>query len=141
MKKNYRAKKAVSEVVGVILLLAISISLFSIVNIMVFSYPFNHPVTSVNLVATIKGNTITIKHNYGDSLGKETNIVIIGIQSEKYSATGINLNDENNNKLWNIGETVKITPNLGPDSSGNYIVMIIDQANNQMIMKTVLHKN
>ena len=53
MLKKIRSKQAVSEVIGVVLLLGITISLFAILNFSVFHFSFNPSVPSVNLIGTI----------------------------------------------------------------------------------------
>ena len=48
MKKMKKANEAVSDVLGTILLLGITISLFSVLSVVVLSYPFNPNPPSVN---------------------------------------------------------------------------------------------
>ena len=53
MTKKRRSNQAVSEVVGVILLLGITIGLFGFLNYVVFSFSFQPSAPSVNLVGSI----------------------------------------------------------------------------------------
>jgi hypothetical protein len=144
MIKDYRKKIAVSEVVGVILLLAISIALFSIVNFIVFTYPFSPPSSSVNLLATIddEGDIIKIKHNYGDPLDLKTKIIVIGDTSIDFEADGNIINNIENIDHWNIGEIIEIDiTGMNPNPiTDKYTVMIFDYASNNMIMKTDLQR-
>ena len=70
MTKKRRSSQAVSEVVGVILLLGITLGLFGFLNYVVFSFSFQPSAPSVNLVGSIDKatNKILIEHNGGESL-------------------------------------------------------------------------
>jgi len=52
--KNKRANKAVSSIVGTALLLGMAIALFSIVQILALSFPYNPNPPSVRLVGNIE---------------------------------------------------------------------------------------
>ena len=60
MKKIGNNKKGVSEIVGVAILLGMAIALFTIVQLMAISFPFNKPNPSVSLTATIDDTKINI---------------------------------------------------------------------------------
>ncbi len=90
MVKNIRSKQAVSEVIGVVLLLGITISLFAVLNFYVFSFSVNPSVPLVSLIGTIdkENNMINIEHNGGESLEGTTNIIItIGTTTNQSSIT------------------------------------------------------
>ena len=64
-KKN---NKAVSEVLGTILLLVISVSLFSVVYVSLFSIDVEPNSPSINLVGTIDNNKLFLEHRGGEDI-------------------------------------------------------------------------
>ena len=141
MIKKIRSKQAVSEVIGIVLLLGITISLFTILNFYVFHFSFDTSVTSVNLIGTIDktNNVIYIEHNGGESLEGNMN-VIITIGSNVYENTSSELLfDMNADNQWNFGETVQFhSPEL---ITNKYIrVDVVDPGKNSIIMSVVLQK-
>ena len=141
MVKKLRSKQAVSEVIGIVLLLGITISLFAILNFSVFHISFNPSVTSVNLIGTIDktNDVIYIEHNGGESLDENMK-VIITIGSNVYENTSSELLlDVNADNLWNFGETVRFH---SPESISNkYIrVDVVDPVKNSIVLSVVLQK-
>jgi len=108
MSKNRRAKYAVSEVLGTILLLVISVTLFSVVYVALFSVQVEPPSPSVNIVGTIDGNNLILENRGGESLSLDTEI-ILGSGSGSTERISINdyLSDEyKTNEKWDIGERI-----------------------------------
>ena len=148
--KIIKSKKAVTDVVGIIILLAISIALFSFVHIVVSTYPFNPTVPSVNMVGSIEEGVIKIKHNYGDPLDLETKIILrIGSNSTTLTANYDTTLDMSNDAFWSIGESFKIDPanpdqnwidehpesKLPEDITGKYVgVTVVDIKSNSVVM-------
>ncbi len=137
LKKN-RSKYAVSEVVGVILLLAMTMMLFAVLNYNVFSFTNVSSIPSVNLIGTIDkdNNLIIIEHSGGDSLEGTTKILVI-IGSDTYpSNTSDLLIDINNDKKWNLGEILEFSYKK-IDIVGKQIrVMVMDS--NAVLLSVVL---
>ena len=143
MRKKIRSNQAVSEVIGVVLLLGITMCLFAVLNFTVFHFSFEPSVTSVNLIGTIdKAQTydnITIEHYGGESLDGNIQIMItIG-----YSTTPILrnvsdlLNDLNGDNKWNFGEIIEF-PN---HTKGQYIqVSVMDPVKNTILLSVVLQQ-
>lgn len=140
MNKKIRSKQAVSEVIGVVLLLGVTVMLFVILNTHVFSFSFGSSSPSVNLIGSIDkvNNMIYIEHNGGDSLEVTTDIIIT-IGSNTYTKnTGDLLIDINHNYKWNLGETLQFSFK-GINITGKYIgVMVVDS--NAVILSVVLQK-
>ena len=81
--KNKRKNDAVSEIIGIAILLGISISLFAVVQAIVLNYPYEPSPPSVNLVGSIEGNNIFIEHYGGESISLDSKILItIGGEAE-----------------------------------------------------------
>ena len=137
LKKN-RSKYAVSEVVGVILLLVMTMMLFAVLNFNVFSFTSVSSIPSVNLIGTIDkdNNLIILEHSGGDSLEGTTKIIVI-IGSDTYpNSTSDLLIDINNDKKWNLGEILEFSyKNI--DIIGKQIrVMVLDS--NAVLLSVVL---
>ena len=137
LKKN-RSKYAVSEVVGVILLLVMTMMLFAVLNFNVFSFTSVSSIPSVNLIGTIDKdkNLIILEHSGGDSLEGTTKILVI-IGSDTYpNSTSDLLIDINNDKKWNLGEILEFSyKNI--DIIGKQIrVMVLDS--NAVLLSVVL---
>jgi len=141
MIKKLRSKQAVSEVIGVVLLLGVTVTLFAILNFSVFHFSFNPSAPSVNLIGTIDktSNMISIEHIGGESL--EGNIdVIITIGSHVYQNTSSELlRDGNADTKWNVGEIVQFrSPEL---IRGKYIrATIVDPNANTVLLSVVLQQ-
>ena len=138
--KNKRANNAVSEVVGTAILLGIAISLFSIVQVIALSFPFNPSTPSARLVGTVNQNTIVIEHNGGESLSLDTKILYnIDGTSKIVQIAGdlLDVNTSDGDALWSIGEKVSYTPDF--DISNHKIeISVIDLVSNSIIMSGII---
>lgn len=108
MLKNKRKNHAVSEVFGTILLILISVTLFSVVQIAMFSIPAERSSPSVNIVVTIDGNGLILEHRGGQSLSLDTEVIV---SSGSESTERISINDYLSDEYkidgkWDIGERV-----------------------------------
>jgi len=142
-----RKKAAVSEVVGVVVLLGMSIAMYSVVQFMVFSYPFEPATPSVNLVSSYNNETHIIKigHFGGESISNLTKVII---RLNELTEISFNVTDNNakltfaqnpsppgRNDLWEIGEIV--TYNLSDPTStpiDSVHVTVIDVKTNSVVM-------
>jgi len=134
-----RNTKAVSEIMGTILLLSFSILLLSLLYLLVLNNatsPSNTVrVLSSDLVATVDEKNVYLQNNGGVPLPPNTKIVVtIGGQRYFYQVTGCLL-DTNGDGQWNIGEQLIITPPGFPSLRGLEVsVEVITIENNAMIM-------
>jgi FlaG/FlaF family flagellin (archaellin) len=141
MRKKIRSIQAVSEVVGVVLLLGITLSLFAVLNTFVFSFSFDTSAPSVNLIGTIdKSNDVVyIKHNGGDSLPGDIK-VLIQIGSQTYQKTsGELLIDTNTDTKWNFGENLRFD---SPQPLFNKYIRatVVNPETNSIILSVVLQQ-
>lgn len=140
MIKKILSKQAVSEFIGVVLLLGMTIALYAVLNSNVSSFSFSSSAPSVNLVATIDeaNNMIYIEHNGGESLELTTEITIT-IGSDIYTKnTGDLLVDLNYDYKWSFGETLKFSLE-GINISQKFIqVMVVDS--NAVLLSVILQK-
>ena len=104
--KIRRTDDAVSEIVGTILLLGITISLFSVICGVVLSYPFSPSSPSTNLVGMVEGEYLLIEHRGGKTLELETKVSLtIGDNMSEIITVRDYLNTESKaDNLWGIGE-------------------------------------
>jgi FlaG/FlaF family flagellin (archaellin) len=140
MIKIISSKQAVSEVIGVVLLLGITVTLFAIIQPFVLSFSFGSSIPYVNLIGTIDktSNMIYIEHNGGESLGLTTD-VIITIGSNNYkNKTGDLLIDLNHDNKWNFPETLEFSFEGINIIEKNIQVMVIES--NAILLLVVLQK-
>ena len=137
--------KAVSEIVGTVLLLAIAICIFSLLSAIVLSYPISSNSPSANLVGTIVNTnegeySLLIEHRGGTPLRLDTKVLLtfsngtsksIRVGEKQYLDT---IAREDN--LWGIGECfIYSDSNL---KNQNVTISIVDVESNSMIMTGLL---
>jgi len=134
----WRNCEGVSEIIGTILLLAISVALFSLIFIMVLSESDIVSSPSVNIIGYIDGNSVVLEHHGGDSLSIGTSIQMkIGGNTSTLNVTSPSLHDYNNNGQWDLGE--KFT--YSTDINGLQVeAIIVDQPSNTALFFGVLQE-
>ena len=141
-KKNQRKDKAVSEVIGTILLVGIGVSLFALLAIATFTMPslfFSDPAPSVNILARIEGNTVVFEHHGGQSVSLDSEIVIWFAETRFVSTVGDVLGPEfKADGLWNIGEKIRITNNDPNLHIMHISASITDKNSGSFIMRGVI---
>ena len=131
-------KKAVSEVIGTILLLGIAVTLFSVLYIAVFSHTVTPSTPSVNIAATVDGNNIILEHRGGEPLGLDTQITIIINDDVETTTVGENLDEKSKeDDLWRIGEKMYYTFDQNQGYSEAKII-VNDVVSNSLVMMGVL---
>lgn len=128
-----RANIAVSETVGTLLLLGMSITLFSVIYFSIMTiYPISaNP--SINLICSKDGNNITIEHRGGKTLDLETKIIlnIEGYNIPPKTLRELYFTDINCDGFWSIGEIVVYNEDV---TNKNVSVSVIDARSNSVIM-------
>lgn len=104
--KYKKADEAVSEIVGTILLLGITVSLFSVICVIVLSYPFLPSSPSTDLAGMLEGEYLLIEHRGGKTLDLGTKVSLtIGDDMSKIKTVGDFLSSESKgDNRWGIGE-------------------------------------
>jgi hypothetical protein len=140
--KNMREKLAVSEIIGIVLLLAMAVSLFVMVQLIVFSYPFEPAAPSVNIVGSISNGNILLEHHGGESLSLKTRIIFVINDTTEY---GITTGEDDyliisdNDSYWEIGEIVSYTPS--EDIAGKKVsATVVDVKTNSVVMYGILQE-
>ena len=134
-----RANKAVSETVGTVLLLGLSISLFSVIYFSVSTIYPSSTRPSVNLICSVEENNIIIEHRGGKILDLDTKFTVtIAGTNEKFTVGDYLNNGSRDNGVWNIGERV-VYP-VGDITDMNVSLSVVDVHSNSVIMTVVLQE-
>lgn len=138
MFKNRRKNHAVSEVFGTILLLLISVTLFSVVYVALFSVQVERSSPSVNIVGTIEGNNLILENRGGESLSLGSEIILGsgGESAERISIDDYLSAEYKNNGKWDIGERIvyPLTNLTNFDRFDPLDVSVVDFDTNSIVM-------
>jgi len=137
--KHKRADDAVSEVVGTILLLGITVSLFSVICVIVLSYPFLPSSPSTNLVGMVEGEYLLIEHRGGKALdlGTKVTLTIGDNMSESVTVEDFLNNESKEDNRWDIGEWfVYNNSNIIGKKVG---IAVVDVESNSVILTETFH--
>ncbi|RLF33421.1 MAG: hypothetical protein DRM98_02320 [Thermoplasmata archaeon] len=138
----YKNQFAVSEVLGTILLLVISVTLFSAVYATVLSITPGPTTPSTSIIGTIEDKNLILEHHGGESLPKDTE-VIIGLPNGNVSTESADrhLLDDNNNGKWDIGEKF-VYGITDPDFKrfDSVDVSVVDLDSNSLVMMGTLQE-
>jgi len=131
--KNRRTDNGVSEIVGTILLLGITITLFSLIYVSVLTISPAPHTPSANIVFRVKGDDIIINHCGGTALSLDTKILMI-IGNRSMNATAEDGLDDKykDDDLWGIGE--KLVFLVGNLSGKQITIHVVDVDSNSMVM-------
>jgi len=135
-----RTHRAVSEIIGTIILLGISVSLFSVIYIFVLTIPYSPPTPSVNIICQIDDGDIVLSHYGGKALNLDSKIVLIvdGQLVDSITAGDYLYNDFNGDGLWSMGEKV-VFSYADLVSGGEQIeVNIFDIGSNSLVMTGIV---
>ncbi|RLF42258.1 MAG: hypothetical protein DRN12_00795 [Thermoplasmata archaeon] len=136
-KGNRMDEDAVSEIVGILLLLAISIGTFSVVYYSILSAePIPNP-PPLDVIATIENGNITIIHMGGESVGIDTRLIVVvnGLTNETTIDDYLNSTEKENNR-WDIGE--KIIYPIGNVYNKQVDIKLVEPKSNSLILLTTL---
>jgi FlaG/FlaF family flagellin (archaellin) len=137
MERYNRKNMAVSEVLGTALLLGITVLLFSLLSVIVISYPSPSSSPSVNLVGTIEKDRVLIEHRGGDPLTLDTLISItIDEVTNSFPVSDYLDPEAQQDNQWGIGEWVVYQDE---SISGKTVgIVVIDGGTGSVVMTTIL---
>jgi len=135
-----RTHRAVSEIIGTIILLGISVSLFSVIYIFVLDVPYSPPTPSVNIICQIDDGNITLSHYGGKALNFDSQIVLIvdGQPIASITAGDYLYNDSNGDGLWSAGEKVVFSYESLVSGGEQIEVNILDIGSNSLVMTGIM---
>ena len=134
------SNEMVSDIVGVVLLLAIVVSIFSTLYVTVLSYPSGQTPPIVTIVGTLDGSNIVLEHRGGVALGPDTEIPITIAGQKLLTSDGRTptvrdiLVDSNGDGMWDIGERLVQKFNYSIDNP-DADVMAIDVKTNSLVLQ------
>ena len=133
-----KTKRAVSEVIGTLLILGISVSLFSVLYAGVFSTEPATPSPNVSIIGSVDGDDIILEHRSGEPLPLDTKILLnIGGELTEVIIEDL-LEDLNGDGFWNIGERIIFShQNLNGLQTE---ATVVDKESNSIIMMGTLQK-
>ena len=141
--KNWKASSndsGVSEVIGTILLLGISVTFFSVIYVTVLSFPGGPVAPSSSIALSLDETSLTLMHVGGEPLDLDTKIQI-AIDNNLYNVTTVKaqLGEEEtkNDGYWGFGENVSIDFSAGiPQDTSEYTiaVTVVDVDSNSVIL-------
>ena len=138
-RKMKRGNIAVSEMVGTLLLLVISVTLFSVIYFSVVTVSPSPTRPSVNLICTLEKNNITLEHRGGKTLDLDTEIIVtINDTTERFIVNDYMNDESRENGVWNIGEQV-VYP-TGDVADLKVSASVVDMHSSSVIMLVVLQR-
>jgi FlaG/FlaF family flagellin (archaellin) len=113
-------EEAVSEIIGELMVLFITVAIFGLL-ITVVNGMVNRPHTDIVTIAAANNTSaVSLTHMGGDSVGYQYISVIVNTNSVPYARS-----DTNGNGLWDLGEVLYA---VNPPASQNLSVMVYDSA-------------
>ena len=137
--KEKRRNLGVSEIIGTILLLGITVSLFSALQLIVFSGEQQPQSPKTLIGGYLKDGVIVLQNQGGPSLDEQTNIQY-QIDSTEYDfyLNSSYFIDDNKNDEWDVGEQFKYPVSINEES---YVeVKVIDIKTNRLLFINVLQQ-
>jgi len=141
LKNKNKSNNAVSEIIGTMLLIGISVTLFSVIYVSLFTVEVIPASPSVNMIGTIDKNILILDHIGGEDLSLDT---IVIMEFPDNSKKNIIVDDSNNyltveakaDDKWNIGErfTYSLDYEPGFNRYDPLKIMIVDKESNSLIM-------
>ena len=82
--QSYGSNLGVTEVVGTLILLMISISIFSVLNFYVLTFDSPNNSASTNIIGYVDGNDLILEHRGGVQLELNETSIILNIEDTRY---------------------------------------------------------
>jgi len=136
---NDRRNHGVSEIIGTILLLGITVSLFSVLQIYVLSAEQETEKPKIQIGGRLESNRIILQHLGGESLSE--NLVLtyqINDSLIELSLATSNHIDDNKNLKWDVGEIIEYTAPIESDSFVE--AKVVDGNTNQLLFISVFQQ-
>ncbi len=135
-RKLKESNYSVSEIIGMLLLLFIVVSLFSITFLTILSDNGPEPQTFVKITGEVIGREIIFEHQGGEVLNADT-IISIDLPNNSVKGPVSNwLEDSNHDMIWNLGERMIFPFDYDLDHLGDYAFIdtkAIDPVSNSIV--------
>jgi len=142
--KNIRAKLAVSEIIGTILMLGIATTFFSILYFNVVNTPTPTPAPIVEISGMQEDNQIIVTHRGGEPLDLDTELIInLGGNSSRFKIGDFLDNKSKDDGVWSLGEKIvyPIEYNFDYSVYPKVEINVIDKVSNSIIMTGITKIN
>jgi hypothetical protein len=127
-----KQNRAVSEILGTVLLLGIVAASFSVLYYNVNSIPPPSNPPNVTIIGTIEGNNLVFEHQKGDSLDLDTKITLnMNIKNETFLVKQYLDADALQDGKWNIGERVVYPFSYNLSNIRSYYTVNLDVADKE----------
>jgi FlaG/FlaF family flagellin (archaellin) len=145
-ERKKRKDSGVSEIIGDILILGITVTLFSTIFLYVNAFPTPNAQTYANFNASLASTgQLEITHEGGQILTSSLTAIVVQVNQSTtvYSMSqGLYITPQNTSSLWALprwstGQTWAVNLTVAPSSIVS--VSIIDKANNYLVWSTVLN--
>ncbi|VVB60679.1 Concanavalin A-like lectin/glucanases superfamily protein [uncultured archaeon] len=142
--KNSRSNEAISQIIGEIILLAITVTSVSVIAMQILSTPGPQDTTIVTIIGKIEGGHPVFELQRGENLSRDTKL-IINI-SERYNYSEYTLYDFQkyiHDQKWNIGEQIILPQGniTGLNDNGPRVeATIIDTKTNAIVFWGILQE-
>jgi len=124
-----KRNRAVSEILGTVLLLSMAAVTFSVIYYKVYSIPPPRNPPDVTIIGKIEGNNLVVEHQKGDSLNLDTRITLtIDNINETFLVKKYLDADAIKDGEWNIGERVIYPFSYNISTIRNYFTAHLDIA-------------
>jgi len=129
----------VSEIVGTIMLLGVTVGLFSVVAGVVLSFPSSESAPLADIVGTVVDGEVIILNRGGEPVSLDSRVLVdVDGNISRYSVGELLDPDFAADGWWDIGENIRfdIVDLCGPGSSAETVgLTIIDGKSSQIIFK------
>ncbi len=140
MYKNYlkyRKNDAISEIISVLLLIAIAVGVFVALHSIIIGDPGPEIQQSVILSGKLEANNFIVEHSRGPSLSLDTKCIVdIGGFSKNYSVRDLLSSESKEDNYWNIGE--RLVCQLDNISYLQVTFLIVDTKDNLVIYNHII---
>lgn len=119
-----RSEEGVTEVVGEMLLLAITVTVVAILSVVAFGIiSGSQSAPIIDMTASLNGNSLVIQHSGGDRVSYgDLSFIINGVEYNSTSPS-IHPGDVNHDGTWSTGKSISIDL---PQGQGNTTLAIYD---------------
>ena len=133
-KRNISNDNAITEIVGTMLILGISVSIFSIVYISVLTIPYPPSTPSSDICFSLNETKIVLTHFGGKELDLESDVrIMIGDEPPITLKVSDFLIDEDGDTYWGFGEQFVYNDTTGLVLENSVEVTVIDQYSNSVV--------
>lgn len=116
------SEEGVSEIIGEMLLLAITVVIIGAVSLVIYSQismTASTPIVTMD-ASTTNGSSITLQHGGGDTVSFSQLAFVVGSTRPTTLSPSVLVGDNNHNSVWDPGETIAIAIPPGVDNLAVY---------------------